>query len=162
VGHSSLPAGWYKDVFPGQGEGEGPRRSRPGRELRLASVRKSWFLAAILGLLFPGAGHLYLGRRDKALFFAVGIGVCFVVGLVLADFQAVSWQKHPYHFLAQAWNVLPTLVTGWLTRSLRVVRELPLLDMGLLYTSVAGLLNVIAVLDAGVLAHRSSVSTHAG
>lgn len=127
----------------------------------MAKEHKSWALAALLGLLFPGAGHFYLGRRDKAAFFAAGILLCFTIGLVLADFRAVHWTKHPYHFLAQVWSGIPVLVTALFTRDLRVVREIATLDMGLLYTSVAGLLNLIAVLDAGVLAHRTNLTSHA-
>jgi hypothetical protein len=49
-------------------------------------------LAAVLGFLIPGAGHLYQGRRLKAGIFAVCILSTFFAGLVLGEGQPVYSQ----------------------------------------------------------------------
>jgi len=38
-------------------------------------------LAAVLAWIFPGLGHLYLGRRRTALLYAAIVTVTFVLGL---------------------------------------------------------------------------------
>jgi hypothetical protein len=127
----------------------------------LATTGKSPFVAGVLGLLFPGLGHFYVGRRDKALFFAGSILLGLVIGLALSEFQAIHWEKHPYHFLAQVWGGLPPILVGFLTQDLRVEHRIPYFDMGVLYTSASGLLNLIAVLDATVLAYRGTEAADA-
>ncbi len=49
-------------------------------------------LAAVLGFLIPGAGHLYQGRRLKGGIFAVCILSTFFAGLVLGEGQPVYSQ----------------------------------------------------------------------
>ena len=49
-------------------------------------------LAAVLGFLIPGAGHLYQGRRLKGGIFAVCILTTFFAGLVLGEGQPVYSQ----------------------------------------------------------------------
>ena len=49
-------------------------------------------LAAVLGFLIPGAGHLYQGRRLKGGIFAVCILSTFCAGLVLGEAQPVYSQ----------------------------------------------------------------------
>ena len=38
-----------------------------------AGQNKSWLVAVLLGMIAPGLGHFYLGRRVKALVFFVCI-----------------------------------------------------------------------------------------
>ncbi len=116
--------------------------------LRRALPRKSAGTAALLGWVLPGLGQAYVGRPGKAFFFFVVILGTFAFGLWAADWRAVSEERQPVWFCAQALAAVPTALATWLTRSLEMDRAVPLLDVGLLYTSVAGLLNAVAVADA--------------
>ena len=100
----------------------------------------------VLGLLLPGAGHLYNGRFAKAAFFAVLILGTFFAGMLVSGFHAVSLKHQPYWFLGQVFAGLPSLASAILAPL--DARHGMNQDAGTLYTTVAGLLNILAVLDA--------------
>ena len=108
-------------------------------------------LAAILAWAVPGLGHYYLGQRGKAVILFSAIVFAFVLGIILADFEAVSIPEHQYAFFAQMGTGAPTLITlvitgGEIGEKGRAVD--PLNSIGLLYTMVAGLLNYVVACDA--------------
>jgi hypothetical protein len=144
----------------------------PVEELRKRG--KSVELAALLSFLVPGMGHVYLGKSGKGLVAFVLIVGLFVSGLWLSGGEAVWLDKeygHPWAFCAQVGAGIPAGVgllrshayevktalgikseppppppTIWQTPE--YVRELPHQDEGLLFTMVAGLLNLLLIHDA--------------
>lgn len=116
-------------------------------------------LAVVLGWLVPGAGHLYLGQRIKALVLFTLILGTFLGGQVLADFKCVFYRKSPtlksqLWFYGQAGVGLPTLLfsltneahdEGWEAKER--FENSPGFEMGTLWTTVAGLLNLLAVVN---------------
>jgi TM2 domain-containing membrane protein YozV len=116
--------------------------------------QRSPAVAAFLSWLVPGAGHLYLGRGAKALFFFALITATYVGGMILADYRNVSPVRYPWWSLAYVCNAGTTLVAYLLTASLRITHEIAFEPLGCLYTGVASLLNVLVVLDAYGLADR--------
>ena len=104
-------------------------------------------LALLLGWLVPGLGHARYGRRDKALVYFVLLMVAFLVGLWLGEWRDVHAQKFPLYLIAQIWLGGPTLLALLLTKDLRITADIAGLDPGLLFTAVAGLLNVVVLVD---------------
>jgi TM2 domain-containing membrane protein YozV len=132
--------------------------------LAMRAGGKSPEVAAVLAWLVPGAGHIYAGHVVKgagALVFVLGL---FVWGLFLSGGEAVSLDNtagHPYAFLAQVGVGLPT--GAGLAYSQKVLerpttkaeragpvysRGHPDRDLGLLFTMIAGLLNLLLIHDA--------------
>ncbi len=132
-------------------------------------------VAAALGWLVPGLGHLYQGRTSKGLLFMICILGTFFYGLFLSDGRAVyaswvDWDKRlPYICqVCAGLPALPALVQTYLVRSGKAPlmggimappatpqelndwhRELHrYLELGTVYTMIAGLLNVLAIYDA--------------
>ena len=137
---------------------------------------KDPIFAAILAWLIPGLGHLYQGRTPKGLLFMICIVGTFVSGLLISDGRAVyaSWQDNDtkrYYYLCQigvGLPALPALVQTYLVRN----GKAPLLggvmappatpaelndwykslnryfELGTVYTTIAGLLNILAIYDA--------------
>jgi TM2 domain-containing membrane protein YozV len=132
-------------------------------------------VAAILGWLVPGLGHLYQGRTAKGVLFMVCILSTFFYGLFLSDGRCVyaswtDWDRHlPY--LCQVGvglPAMPALVQTYLVRSGRAplfggvmappatpaqrdewYRQLHrYMELGTVYTMIAGLLNILAIYDA--------------
>jgi hypothetical protein len=72
---------------------------------------KNRYLAAILAFLFPGAGHFYQGRSNKAGCFCTCILGLFVIGMILSGGKCVyaSWGGGDYrwHYILQAGIGLP-------------------------------------------------------
>lgn len=103
--------------------------------------------ALALGLILPGAGHLLFGRRGKAALYAACVLGCFFLGLWLAEWRCIHVAKFPLYMLAQMWVAGPTLVFAQATESLRITHDIPYLDAGLLFTAIAGLLNIVVLVD---------------
>ncbi|MFH0946317.1 MAG: DUF6677 family protein [Planctomycetota bacterium] len=97
--------------------------------------------------LVPGLGHYLYGRRSKAVFYFVLITFAFVMGMWLGEWRDVNVQKFSLYLIAQMWNGGSTLVALLLTRDLLITHDIAHLDVGLLYTAVAGLLNVVILVD---------------
>lgn len=122
----------------------------------------------------PGSGHFILGQRWRGVAYFVAIAHAFVIGLALTDGLCVSRQEHPIAFIAQAPAGAPLLAAAWFdarrdkadsgTYALlprptgdaardeanRAHKDelVARLDLGLLYTMVAGLLNFLLAIDA--------------
>jgi hypothetical protein len=132
-------------------------------------------VAGMLAWLWPGAGHWYQGRKAKGMLFMACILGTFVFGLVISDGRAVyaSWSEDdkrlPYLCqLGAGLPALPALLQTFLVRDGRAplfggimapprdLRELNdwykqlhrYLDLGTVYTMIAGLLNILVVYDA--------------
>jgi len=106
----------------------------PGRQLGLA-----W--------LVPGLGHMLQGRRLRGLVvFGLLVGL-FVVGSLLAEGTNLSRERHFYYWSGQFMLGAPALVAEALFGSARVTAHIPLVEAGLVYGCVAGLLNVLAMID---------------
>jgi len=132
-------------------------------------------LAALLAWLVPGLGHLYQGRTAKGVLFMVCILATFFYGLFISDGRAVyAWggtDDYRLPYLCQLCVGLPATpallqsylvkngkdpVLGGLMRPPTDSRELDqwykelhrYLELGIVYTMIAGLLNVLAIYDA--------------
>ncbi|GIW97173.1 MAG: hypothetical protein KatS3mg111_0506 [Pirellulaceae bacterium] len=133
-------------------------------------------LAALLGWMFPGAGHFYQRRMFKGTVFSLCVLTSFLIGMLVAHGKCVyaSWNavERRWQFALQAgvgFVAVPAIIQARTGR----YGNPPLLgedflvgpkstadldrwhaetgsgfDMGTLYTMVAGLLNILAVYDA--------------
>lgn len=141
-------------------------------------------LAALLAWLVPGAGHLYAGHRVKGLASLVLILGMYVAGLWVSRCEAVSLEGdmgHQYAFIAQVGAGGPTALAlayshgklpwrpergeGEYWSEPAYVERLPAIDVGLLLTMVAGLLNLLLIHDAlngipGALHRRLDEARH--
>ena len=110
--------------------------------------RPSRFVPVILAWLVPGAGHLKIGRLWPGVFTFTAILPLYVLGMSLAGFENVSWERHPIYFWAV--HVFGGLLTGaaaLLTRHVEIREFMPDRSAGELFTGVACLLNVVAIAD---------------
>lgn len=106
-------------------------------------------LLSILSWLVPGAGHLWLGRRNKGLIFLVALPLMFVIGL------AIGGRLFPFEFgdplvgLAALADISVGAVYllagafGYGAGSVRAVTY----EYGNAFLIVAGLLNLLLIID---------------
>ena len=115
------------------------------------SRRVSPGLAAVLAWVFPGLGHLYLGRRRTALLYAAIVTVTFLLGL--------SFQGRLYTIdSSQPLTILATFAVsgaGLLNIAARFLSDnpggailAPTYEYGCAYLLTAGLMNLLLMLDA--------------
>lgn len=125
--------------------------------LRPPSARPP-LVVALLGWIVPGAGHLFLGRPGKALLYFVLVVGTFALGLRFAEFLCVHRVREPYWLLGQALCGGPTAVVLRLTQGYELTHRVPFYEVGLLYTTAAGLLNAVAIADAlGIADERRAI-----
>ena len=113
------------------------------------------FAAALLAWVFPGLGHLFLGRRGKGLVLLGCIVALFVLGVGMDSRLAVnSGLEDPLALLfslAQVGVGAPYVLARYLGfggRGRRLRVKSPSYEYGNTFTAVAGLLNVLVILDA--------------
>ena len=97
--------------------------------------------------LLPGGGHWLIGRRKKALLYFATITATFVTGIVLAHGRNFSYERDPVYFLAYMFNGIETGLAWALTSGLERTYAIRFYHLGFLYSAVACLLNVVAMMD---------------
>ncbi len=124
--------------------------STPNKPGAAAPVRQGFvFLPLIAGWLIPGAGHFLLRKWGRGALLAVSIVCMFALG--------VAMQGHIYgnaHDILEMLDLLGDLGSGLLYIVSRAMGlgadfvQLTVADWGTRFIVVAGLLNVIAAVDA--------------
>ncbi len=136
---------WVGQALRGRHDGPIARDEAPPAGVPVGPDR---LLVAMVGAwVLPGLGHWLLGRRAKALLFFVTITATFVAGILLAEGRNLDYSRDRVYFYAYAFNLGETALAWLLTMGLERTREIPLLQVGFLYTAVASLLNLVAIMD---------------
>lgn len=119
-------------------------------------------LAALLAWLIPGLGHIYLGHRRRGLIFLVAITLTFWGGILIGGVRGtVDPTYRKLWFMAQLCTGSNTLLAlGWhhaAQPEAQTVTDATVPpysghwlggEVGVHYTGVAGLLNLLVILDA--------------
>ena len=121
----------------GEGKGEGAPIANP-------------FLASFLALLFPGLGHLFLGRKIRALIFGILILTAISVGCALSGNLYTPIPGRPLSRLATIGAMgmgAPYFVLQLFLDYSGDIRSQGY-DYGTAFLLSAGLMNLLLVLDA--------------
>lgn len=115
-----------------------------------------YVLTVVLSWLVPGLGHFLLGYRARGVIIAATLIGAFWYGeTILAENMAVSREVHEVFFCLQAGNGLSAFIADALfgepelkeSEQTSEIMELPEhLSLGILFSSVSGLLNAIVLL----------------
>ncbi|MEM8884795.1 MAG: DUF6677 family protein [Planctomycetota bacterium] len=109
----------------------------------------------VLAWLIPGGGHWLIGRRAKAVLYFVTISVTFFAGFLLADGRNFNYERDAVYYLAYMFNGLQTMVCYLTTQGLERNEPIRFLQLGFLYSAVASLLNVVAMMDFLAICSRA-------
>jgi TM2 domain-containing membrane protein YozV len=114
-------------------------------------------VAAFLTWLLPGLGHIYIGHKARGIIFMTVIAVTFWGGVAIGGVKSTVLPKERQAwFIAQVCNGAHTAAV--LALATRVpdykrwehspyVAYAPAADIAVVYTGVAGLLNVLVIFD---------------
>ena len=110
-------------------------------------------LAGLLAWLMPGLGHLFLGHRNRGLVYLVTIVATFWTGVAIGGVRAtVDPSGRKLWFTAQLCSGANAFVAYALHRAVADSDTPPgpylSSEVGVHYTGVAGLLNILVILDA--------------
>lgn len=132
------------------------------------------WVAAIMGWLVPGLGHMWIGHVQRGIYAMVGVLGLFLGGLLLGGVGVVDRKDNSLWFMAQAGAGPVAFAADWVNTawvksgyvgemleaptpmvprstgskvsSLRSVTSVH--EIAILYCSMAGLMNVVVLLDA--------------
>jgi len=104
--------------------------------------------AAGLSWLLPGLGHVLQGRRARGVALFVMLVGLFLLGCMLADGANLDRERHFYYWAGQFLLGLPCIAAELVHGHARVAGEIPYVDAGIVLACVAGMLNVLVMLDA--------------
>jgi hypothetical protein len=118
------------------------------------STLSPWnFTAAIAAWLLPGLGHYLLGQRRRGGILAASIGVLWLGGLVIGGIGSFDRSQMTTSIVQIGqYGLGPSIllheVHNWLTNSGRYEPALSRVqEQAVLYTALAGMLNLLAVMD---------------
>ncbi len=132
------------------------------------SAATRWHVAAAFAAwVVPGLGHYLLGQRARGLILGVTIGGLWLAGVLIGGVDALDREDHPAWFLGQMLVAPSVVVSHWylptyLEQGGREPRPqvepddppppyVPsygrVNEQGVLYTALAGMLNLLAILD---------------
>jgi hypothetical protein len=125
-------------------------------------------LVALAEWLVPGAGYWLIGQRTRAIVVGVTIFAIFTVGILISGIRVVEAPdfagsgnvaqrilNRPW-FIGQIFMGPTTIASAWASDQLahsaryrRIEAKARLAEIGTLYTAVAGMLNLLAMIDSG-------------
>ena len=113
---------------------------------------KALYFVGVLAWLIPGAGHWLLGLKQRAVIIFVAICSTFLVGLALGSIELIDPQQAKAWFCAQILTGAPAIIATLLQDAGISVEKISAygrgVDIGQMYAGIAGLLNLICILDA--------------
>jgi hypothetical protein len=125
-------------------------KSTAAERPRVAAEPGMLVLLCVSGWLVPGAGHLWMGRRQKGLVFLLALPAMFVTGLLLHGRIFPFELSEPLVALAAAADLgagAPWIIARMLDAGSGIVTATTY-EYGNTFLIVAGLLNALVVLDA--------------
>lgn len=121
------------------------------------------FLASTgaLAWLVPGGGHYLLNEKRRALVIFVTVLLTFLVGLYVGSLGVIDPVHAKPWYAAQVMNTPLVMLLGRLSTSgnYRVFGRAN--EIGQIYTSIAGLLNLLCIVNAVYTAHLRVIGEEA-
>jgi hypothetical protein len=121
--------------------------------------------AAIAAWLLPGLGHYMIGEKRRGSIIGATIGIIWLAGLLISGISVIDRREHPAWFLGQmllAPSVAVNVGHQFIDANYKEPVPNPadpadapiyepsfghVYEQGMLYTLLAGLLNLLAILD---------------
>ena len=127
-------------------------RSKENHTLFLLTV-------GLLAWLIPGAGHFLLKEKKRAIIISATIVLTFCAGLYVGSIGVINPVGAKSWYVAQIINSPIVAVLGYLATT----GDYPVFgrpnEIGQIYTTIAGLLNLLCIVNAVYLAHLRKTKT---
>ena len=110
-------------------------------------------IVGLIGWFVPGGGHLVLKEKKHAVIIFVTIALTFATGIYIGSIGVINPVGAKPWYVAQIMNSPAVAAIGRMTAS----GDYPVFgrpnEIGQIYTSIAGLLNLLCVVNAVYWAH---------
>ena len=120
----------------------------------------SLFTIGLFSWIVPGGGYFLLGKRKRALILFLTIVITFVLGLYVGSIGVVDPVGSKPWYFAQIMTSPAVMFLGRMTVSKGYIVYGKPNEIGQIYTSIAGLLNLLCLVNAVYLADKRNVETY--
>jgi hypothetical protein len=110
-------------------------------------------LVGLAGWVVPGGGHLMVGRKDKAAVIFAGVVLAFAIGVYLGSVGVVNPVAEVLWYIPQMMVSPAVKLLGMITVKNGIESFGKPNEIGQIYTSMAGMLNLLCVVNAVYLAN---------
>ncbi len=132
------------------------QEARPGLQVKR---RCNPALAAGLSWMLPGSGHALAGQKSKGQLMGAAVILMFALGLLLSAGHAVDRELASTWWIPQSLFGGGSLFAALVTGPMRLSDPLPqYLALGQTLCAVAGLMNLVVMVDAYTVAERGEGS----
>jgi len=115
--------------------------------LRPPNLASNPTLTTALAWCLPGLGHWVQRRKLRSAIVFCSLMGLFVLGTVFSEGSNLSRERHFFYWAGQFMVGLPAALAELAMGDMRVTRDIPYADAGLVFGCVAGLLNILAMID---------------
>ncbi len=123
-----------------------PKRTATGINVPLLA------LVGMMGWFIPGAGHWLLQERKRAIIIFAAIVALFVLGIYVGSVGVIDPVNEDLWYIAQMLTSPLVAALGQLTATRGYQSFGRPLEIGQIYTSIAGMLNLLCIINALYLA----------
>ena len=110
-------------------------------------------IVGLLAWLVPGAGHFAINEKKRSIIIFVTIVLTFCTGLYIGSIGVINPGEARLAYSAQIMNSPIVRVLGQLTQTGAYPVYGRPNEIGQIYTGIAGLLNLLCIVNAVYLAH---------
>jgi hypothetical protein len=114
-------------------------------------------IVGLLGWFVPGGGHLMINEKKHAIIIFVAISLTFAAGLYIGSIGVINPVGAKPWYVAQLMNSPAVAAIGQVTKTGDYPVHGRPNEIGQIYTSIAGLLNLLCIVNAVYLAHLREV-----
>lgn len=111
------------------------------------------FVVGLLAWAIPGAGHLLIKERKRAVIIFITIVGLFLAGLYIGSVAVVDSAGAGLWYIAQIMASPAVAIVAHITKTGSYDVYGRCADTGQIYTSIAGLLNLLCIVSAIYMAH---------
>ncbi len=113
----------------------------------------------LLAWMIPGAGHFLIKENKRAIIISVTIILTFCTGLYIGSIGIINPAGAKPWYVAQIMNSPIVAALGYLAKTGDYSVFGKPNEIGQIYTSIAGLLNLLCIVNAVYLAHLCKIET---
>ena len=114
---------------------------------------------ALLGWCIPGSGFFLLNETKRSIIIFVAICLTFAVGLYIGSVGVVDPVEANLWYIAQVLNTPLVAAIGYVTRAGGYPVYGKPNEIGQIYTSIAGLLNLLCIINAVYIARSRYIES---
>lgn len=119
-------------------------------------------VVAIVSWLIPGAGYLLLNEKKRAIIIFITISLTFTTGIYVASIGVVDPLNAKAWFVAQMLNTPFVAILGSISTGSNYPVYGRTYEIGQIYTSIAGLLNLLCIVNSVHLAYTRAIKPVGG